>query len=56
MPGVPVKVDLNGASEFDLKVENGGGGVIFRINFDRTDWADAHDSVETPLSSATVAA
>ncbi len=41
MAGVPVKVDLNGASEFDLKVEDGGGGVVLRVNFDRTDWADA---------------
>ena len=29
MAGVPVKVDLANATEFDLKVEDGGGGVVF---------------------------
>jgi len=38
---VPVKVDLGNATEFDLKVEDGGGGVIFRNTFDQADWADA---------------
>ena len=41
MAGVPVKVDLNNASEFDLKVEDGGGAVVYRTNFDRADWAEA---------------
>jgi hypothetical protein len=41
MAGVPIHVDLNGASGFDLKVEDGGGGVVLRTNFDSTDWADA---------------
>ena len=41
MAAVTVKADLNNASEFDLKVEDGGGGVVYRTNFDRIDWADA---------------
>jgi alpha-galactosidase len=41
LAGVPVKVDLGNATEFDLKVEDGGGGVIFRNTFDQADWADA---------------
>jgi alpha-galactosidase len=40
MAGVPVKVDLGNATEFDLKVEDGGGGVIFGNDFDQADWAD----------------
>jgi alpha-galactosidase len=41
MTGVPVKVDLNNATEFDLKIEDGGGGVVFGNRFDQADWADA---------------
>jgi alpha-galactosidase len=41
MAGVPVKVDLGNATEFDLKVEDGGGGVIFGNHFDQADWAEA---------------
>ncbi len=41
MAGVPVKVDLGNATEFDLKVEDGGGGVVFGNDFDQADWADA---------------
>jgi alpha-galactosidase len=41
MASVPIKVDLIGASEFDIKVEDGGGGTVLRVNFDRVDWADA---------------
>ena len=41
MGGVPLKVDLSNATEFDLKVEDGGGGVVFRHSFDQADWADA---------------
>ena len=41
MTGVPVKVDLGNATEFDLKVEDGGGGVVFGNHFDQADWADA---------------
>ena len=41
MAGVPVKVDLGNATEFDLKVEDGGGGVVFGNHFDQADWADA---------------
>src|SRR5579862_4951820 len=41
MTGVPVKVELNNATEFDLKVEDGGGGIVFGNSFDQADWADA---------------
>ena len=41
MTGVPVKVDLGNATEFDLKVEDGGGGIAFGNHFDQADWADA---------------
>ena len=41
MAGVPVKVDLGNATEFDLKIEDGGGGVVFGNHFDQADWADA---------------
>jgi alpha-galactosidase len=37
MPGVPVKVDLGGATEFVLEVEDGGDG----ISCDQADWVDA---------------
>ena len=42
MAALPVKVDLNNATEFDLKIEDGGGGVVFGNHFDQADWADAH--------------
>ncbi len=41
MAGVPVKVDLGNAREFDLKIQDGGGGVVFGNHFDQADWADA---------------
>ena len=37
MPGVPVSVDLGGATEFILEVGDGGNG----ISCDQSDWADA---------------
>jgi len=37
MPGVPVRVDLNGATEFLLEVGDAGDG----IGCDQSDWADA---------------
>jgi len=41
LAGVPIKVDLGNATEFDLKIEDGGGAVVFGNNFDQADWADA---------------
>jgi alpha-galactosidase len=41
MAGVPVKVGLDNATEFELSVEDGGGGVVFGNHFDQADWADA---------------
>jgi len=37
MPGVPVEVDLAGAAEFELQVDDGGDG----IGCDQADWAEA---------------
>jgi hypothetical protein len=37
MPGVPVSVPLDSASEFTLEVGDGGDG----ISCDQSDWADA---------------
>ncbi len=37
MPGVPVQVDLNGATEFTLEVGDAGDG----ISCDQADWVDA---------------
>ena len=41
MPGVPVKVDLGNATQFSLKVEDGGGGKVFGNDFNQADWAEA---------------
>jgi len=37
MPGVPVKVNLDGATEFLLQADDGGDGIAC----DQSDWADA---------------
>lgn len=37
MPGVPIEVPLNGATEFLLEISDGGDG----ISCDQADWADA---------------
>lgn len=37
MAGTPVSVDLNGATEFELDIDDGGNG----IGCDQSDWADA---------------
>ncbi|MCL5098188.1 MAG: alpha-galactosidase [Candidatus Omnitrophica bacterium] len=37
MPGLPVSIDLGGATEFTLEVGDGGDG----ISCDQSDWADA---------------
>ena len=36
-PAVPVKVELNGAKDFYLEVNDGGDGIAY----DQSDWADA---------------
>ena len=41
MRGVPVKVDLGNATQFSLKVEDGGGGTVFGNDFNQADWAEA---------------
>jgi len=42
MPGVTVSVDLKGATQFELAVEDGGDG----ISCDQSDWADARVTLE----------
>ena len=42
MPGVPVSVDLDGATEFVLEVGDAGDG----ISCDQSDWADARVTLE----------
>ncbi|MHB1458700.1 MAG: alpha-galactosidase [Armatimonadota bacterium] len=37
MPGVPIKIELNGAQEFEITVSDSGNG----ISCDQADWADA---------------
>jgi alpha-galactosidase len=41
LPGVPVKVDLKGATTFALKLSDAGGGTVQGVNFNQADWADA---------------
>ena len=41
MPGVPVKVDLSGASEFALGLSDAGGGTVQRVDFNQADWVEA---------------
>jgi alpha-galactosidase len=41
LPGTPVKVDLNGATAFALKVSDAGGGTVQGVDFNQADWADA---------------
>ncbi len=42
MAGVPVKVDLGGATEFILLIDDGGDG----ISCDQSDWAEARVKLE----------
>ena len=44
--GVPIKVDLNGATSFTLKMIDGGGGVVERVDFNQSDWAQARVRME----------
>ena len=41
LPGAPVKVDLNGAMSFALKLSDAGGGTVQGVDFNQADWADA---------------
>jgi alpha-galactosidase len=41
-PGTPVKVGLNGATTFSLKLVDAGGGTVQGVDFNQADWADAH--------------
>ena len=41
LAGVPVEVDLEGVTRFTLRMSDGGGGVVERVDFNQSDWADA---------------
>ncbi|MBZ5565983.1 MAG: alpha-galactosidase, partial [Acidobacteriia bacterium] len=41
LAGVPVKVDLQGAREFTLKLSDAGQGTLFGNDFNQADWAEA---------------
>ncbi|MDG2381276.1 MAG: alpha-galactosidase [Pirellulaceae bacterium] len=41
MPGVPIKADINGASQFTLQLEGRPEGIVQRVNFNQADWANA---------------
>jgi len=41
MPAIPIRVALDNATQFDLSIEDGGGGTVFGNHFDQADWADA---------------
>ena len=46
MVGVPVKVDLGGASQFTLQLEGQREGIVQRVNFNQANWADARVTME----------
>ncbi len=39
--GVPVQVDLSGATEFALRLTDAGDGIVFGNDFNQADWAEA---------------
>jgi len=39
--GVPVDVQLNGATRLTLAMADAGGGVVERVDFNQSDWANA---------------
>jgi hypothetical protein len=41
MAGVPVRVDLGGATRFTLSLEGRPEGIVQHVNFNQADWADA---------------
>ena len=41
IPGVPVKVDLSGATDFVLRLTGAGDGIVFGNDFNQADWAEA---------------
>ena len=41
MPGRPVKVNLNGATDFALGLNDAGGGTVQGVDFNQADWAEA---------------
>jgi len=44
--GVPVDVDLDGATQFTLRMEDAGDGTVERVDFNQADWADARVELE----------
>lgn len=41
MPGESVAVELGGAEEFVLHLDDAGGGIVQRVNFNKANWAEA---------------
>ena len=46
LEGIPVTIQLNGATEFVLGLSDAGGGTIQRVNFNQVDWAEARVILE----------
>ena len=46
LEGIPVSIQLNGATEFVLGLSDAGGGTIQRVNFNQVDWAEARVILE----------
>jgi len=49
MSGVPIDVALDGATQFTLRMEDAGGGVVERVDFNQADWADARVEIAGDL-------
>lgn len=41
LAAVPLDVELDGATEFTLRMEDAGGGIVERVDFNQADWAEA---------------
>ena len=46
LEGIPLTIQLNGATEFVLGLIDAGGGTIQRVNFNQVDWAEARVILE----------
>ena len=46
LAGVPVSVELDGATQFTLGLRDAGGGIVERVDFNQADWADARVTLE----------
>ena len=46
LEGVAVDIDLHGATALTLCMEDAGGGVVERVDFNQSDWANARVELE----------